>query len=210
VQKLIRGGDTQSIESCGVDVDQATVEIKDLEAVATALDVPLSHLPERSGWQAAVMFGRVGVRGPFPLPPAEGGGARLESWRGLASTSRFLSPDTLHSEGDGGCDHARELDFLVIERVRGGIVEHELADHPAEADQRNETQSSDPFARKDRQVVLERRFARHVRDEQRLRVHRIGRPGRMSLDRRPILAGQPAIRLESHHTVGIEQQDGRP
>ena len=74
--------------------------------------------------------------------------------------SHLVDPSTLHGERDRGSDDARELDLLVVE-LCGVVVEHELADHATETDQGNESHGSDAFARKDRQVFLERRFARH-------------------------------------------------
>ena len=55
--------------------------------------------------------------------------------------------------------------------------------------------------------AAERRLRRHVGDDDRLRVRCVGRPGGVAFDRRAVLFGQPAIGLEAHHAVGIEQQD---
>jgi hypothetical protein len=102
-----------------------------------------------------------------------------------------------HCRGDDGC----KLDLLGLELVRRIVVQHELPDHATKADQRNEGQSDDSFVHERRQVLLERRFVRYVRDEDRLGVHGIGRPGRVTLHCSPILTGQAAVRLEPHHSV---------
>src|SRR5215207_10519310 len=97
MQQLAGVIDTQSLEPCIVDVDQAAVEVEDLQAVATAHDVALSHLAQRFGGKAAQASVRVDFTGNLPFPCSDGGD-RLESWRRIAPASDPLRPPTLHGE----------------------------------------------------------------------------------------------------------------
>ena len=97
----------------------------------------------------------------------------------------------------------------ALKRVRLVVIQHELADHAAEADERDERHRRDAFGLDGRQEAAQRRILRDVGDDDRLRVRAVGRPRGVAFDRLSVRLGQPAVGLEAHHAVGIEQQDRR-
>ena len=68
VQQIARVFNPQSLEPCAVDVDQAAVEVEDLQAVATALERAMPHLAQRSGRKAVGAFARGPLRREPPIP----------------------------------------------------------------------------------------------------------------------------------------------
>ena len=85
------------------------------------------------------------------------------------------------------------------------VIQHELANDPAEADEGDECEGRDPLRLDCRKQRLQRCVAGHVPDDDRLRVESLGRPGCVPLDGRAVLGGEPAKGLEPHDAVGVEQ-----
>jgi hypothetical protein len=136
--------------------------------------------------------------------------ARFQSHVPIEPASRlFLGAGPLDGEGHMGGDDARQGQLVRVQGPRRRVVQHELADHPLRTDQRDEGQAHDSLSLEERPVRSERVVPTDVGDDDGLRIQGVGLPGRVAFD--PLLVGgrQPAARLEAHHAIGIEEEDGR-
>ena len=128
---------------------------------------------------------------------------------GFAAPRQRFGAGPLDGEGDVRGDQRRELQLLVGEGSRLVQVDHELADEAAQADQRDERHPGDPFGLDRRQERRQRRVLRDVRDDDRLRLDRVGRPRTVALDRLAVGVRQAAPGGEAHDAAGVEEQDRR-
>ena len=148
-----------------------------------------------------------GVGDEIPVPRAHRRGVEREAEPLLAAPRVFLGAGPLDRKGDLRGDQAGQLQLVGGRRGRRGVIQHELADDPVEADQRDEGHRGDALGLEGRPIGGERGVGADVGDDDRLRLRAVRRPGRMALDRLPVGVGQPAVGLEPHHAVGVEQQD---
>ena len=105
-----------------------------------------------------------------------------------------------------GGDGLRDLEFLRPKLVRLVVVQHELPDHPAISQQRNEGNGSNPFLRQHRQQNGKRGVLENVRDGDGLRIGSASPPGRMPCHGCPVFVRQTAPGFEPHHIVRVEDQ----
>jgi hypothetical protein len=79
-------------------------------------------------------------------------------------------------------DHIGELQLISSERATNIGVEHELADHHAAADERDEGHRFDALGGDDLEVRLERRLTPDVADDDGPGIRGVRSPGRVPLD----------------------------
>ena len=111
---------------------------------------------------------------------------------------------------DDGCevvrDRPREKHLAVAPVVRRVAIEHEPAELPATADQRDEREGCDPLLPHD---ALERGLVARtgdILDEDRLRVRHVGRPRRAALGVRAVAVGEAAPGAEAEHSLVVCEQ----
>ncbi len=95
-----------------------------------------------------------------PVPGAQRRGVEDVAQVGFAAPRQRFGAGPLDGEGDVRGDQRRELQLLVGEGPRLVQVDHELADEPAQADQRDERHPGDPFGLDRRQERRQRRVLR--------------------------------------------------
>ena len=150
----------------------------------------------------------VGEEVPFPRPHR--GRIQCEAQSLLASPRLLFGAHAL----DGKChlrrNHRRQLLLLGREHVRLLKIQHELPDHASEAHERNERHGGDAFRLDRRHERVERRLQGDVGNDDRFGIRSVGRPWRVPFHRAAVGAGQPPMRLETHHAVRIEQENCGP
>ncbi len=148
-----------------------------------------------------------GLRRHIPIPGSHRRGLQRKAEACLAAARLLLSPGPLHGEGDLRCDDAGELELFDTEGSRHLVIEHELADHPTEADERDERHRRNVLGLDGRQKRSQRGILGDVADDDGLGIAAVGSPGRVAFHGTAIRLGQVPVRLEAHHPVGVDQKD---
>jgi hypothetical protein len=143
----------------------------------------------------------------IPVPGAHHGRVERKAQALLAPARLRLRSHPLQRKRHLGGDDAGQLQFVGAEHAGFRVIQHELADHASHADERHERHRRDALGPDHRQIRQQRGIAAHVAHDDRLRIRRVGCPGRVTLDGPAIGIRQTAIRLEAHHAVGVEEED---
>lgn len=93
--------------------------------------------------------------------------------------------------------------------MRFVVIQHELADDTAEADERNKGHRGDTFRFDRRQECGERRLERDVRHHERFGIGRVRPPWRMAFHGAAIFSGDTSPRRKAHDAVAVVQKNGR-
>ena len=110
------------------------------------------------------------------FPGAGGGGFEREPQPLVAEPQPRFSLGPCQRERDLRGNHLGELALVLIEHARRVVIEHELPDHAARADERDEGEGADALVGERRLKGLERSVLGDVGDGNRLGVRRIGGP----------------------------------
>ena len=122
----------------------------------------------------------------------------------------FLDLDAREPEAHVLRHRAHEPQLLGLHAVRLVVVQHELSEQASLVHERDESHRADAFGADRRQERRELRRRLDVLDQDRLRVARLARPGRMPVDGRTVAVGEARPRHEPHHPGVVEGERHSP
>ena len=125
----------------------------------------------------------------------------------LAVLQRQFRLPPFGCEANMGGDGLRDLEFFRPKLVRLVVIQHELADHSAISQQRNEGNGSNPFLHQRRPQAGKRWVHEDVRNGDGPRVGSASPPGRVACHRRPVFVRQAGPGFEPDHVIGVEDQN---
>ena len=150
------------------------------------------------------------LRAEVPVPRAHPSGVERKAEARLVAAHGLVGPHAFDCEGDLLGNGQRERGFGRVERVRRSVVAHELAQHAVSHSQRNERQGANSFGAERGAKGREVRRALDVADADRLRIGRVGCPGRVAVDGGAVGVRQSPPGDESDDVMRIEQENRGP